>query len=117
MNPKQRLQQEMRDAMRARDQQRVNVFRMLVAAFEHAQETMGKQAFATLNVNESNILPDRHQTLSEQMVQDIIHNEVVRRREAVDLFYAGGQHQRAAMEESEIAILENYLGTIIGGGL
>jgi uncharacterized protein YqeY len=50
-------------------------------------------------------------------VQDIIHNEVVRRREAVDLFYAGGQHQRAAMEESEIAILENYLGMIIGSGL
>ena len=35
----------MRVAMLAQDQGRVNVIRMLLAAFEHAQEAMGKQAF------------------------------------------------------------------------
>jgi len=40
MDLKQQFQQDMRDAMRAHHQARVNVIRMLLAAFEHAQEAM-----------------------------------------------------------------------------
>jgi uncharacterized protein YqeY len=49
VNLKQRLQQDMQDAMRAHDLRRVNVIRMLLAAFEHAQEAMGKEAFDSVN--------------------------------------------------------------------
>ena len=106
---KQRFQQDMRDAMRAHDKQRVNVVCLLLAAFEHAQEAMGKQAFDSFDPDETNIQPDCHQTLNEQAIQDIIRNEVQRRREAADLFRAGGQKKRAESEETEIAILEDYL--------
>ncbi len=99
----------MRDAMRANDQQRVNVIRMVFAAIEHAQEAMGKQAFASFNSDGINIQPDRYQVLSEQAVHDIIVNEAQHRREAVDLFRAGGQKKWAEIEETEIAILEDYL--------
>jgi uncharacterized protein YqeY len=95
--------------MRAYDNQRVNVIRMLLAAFENAQEAMGKQAFDSFNPDGANIQPDRHQILSEQAIQDIIRNEVQRRREAADLFRAGRQKKRAESEETEIAILEHYL--------
>jgi uncharacterized protein YqeY len=91
VNLKQRLQQDMRDAMRAHDLQRVNVIRMLLAAFEHAQEAMGKEAFDTVNSDGVDIQPDRYQVLSEQAIQDIIRNEVQRRREAADLFRDGRQ--------------------------
>ena len=109
MDLKKRFQKDMRDAMRAHDNQRVNVIRLLLAAFEHAQEAMGKQAFDSFDPDETNIQPDRHQTLSEQAIQDIIRNEVLRRREAADVFRDGGQKKRAESEETEIAILEQYL--------
>ncbi len=59
---KQRFQQDMRDAMRAGDQERVNVIRMLLAAFEHAQEAMGKQAFDAFDQEVANIQPFRRNT-------------------------------------------------------
>jgi uncharacterized protein YqeY len=95
--------------MRAQDQQRVNVLRMLLAAFENAQEDMGKHAFDSSESEGVNIPPDRHQTLSEQAIQDIIRQEVQRRREAADVLRSGGQEKRAETEEIEIAILEQYL--------
>jgi len=109
VNLKKRFQEDMRDAMRTHDRQRVNVIRLLLAAFEHAQEAMGKQAFDSFDPEGANIQPDRHQTLNEQAIRDIIRNEVQRRREAADLFRDGGQKKRAESEETEIAILEDYL--------
>ncbi len=98
--------------MRVHDLQRVNVIRMLLAAFEHAQEAMGREAFDSVNSDGVDIQPDRHQVLSEQAIQDIIRNEVQRRREAADLFRAGRQKKRVEIEETEIAILEHYLAGI-----
>lgn len=95
--------------MRAQDQGRVNVIRMLLAAFEHAQDAMGKQAFDASDPDGVNIEPDRHQTLSEETIQDIIRNEVQRRRDAADVFRNGGESKRAEGEEAELAILEGYL--------
>ena len=109
MDLKQGFQQDMRDAMRAQDQERVNVIRMLLAAFEHAQEAMGKQAFDAFDPDGENIRPDRHQTLSKETIKDIIRNEMQSRREAADVFRAGGESKRAEREEAEIAILEQYL--------
>ena len=91
------------------DQGRVNVIRMLLAAFEHAQEAMGKQAFDAFDPDGENIRPDRPQTLSKETMQDIIRNEMHSQREAADVFRAGGERKRAEREEAEIAILEQYL--------
>ena len=99
----------MRDAMRTHDQARVNVICMLLAAFEHAKEAMGKQAFDAFDVDGANIQPDRHQTLSNETIQNIIRNEMQSRREAADVFRAGGESKRAESEETEITILEQYL--------
>lgn len=107
MNLKQRFQYDLREALRTQDQMRVNVIRMLLAAFEQTQEMMGKQAFELSDG--ADILPDRHQMLDEQAVQAIILNEVQRRRESLDLLVTGGQHGHAEMEKAEIAILERYL--------
>jgi len=112
MDLKQRFQQDMRDAMRAHDSQRVNVIRILLTAFEHVQEAMGKQAFDAVDPDGANIQPDRHQTLSKEAIQDIIRNEMQSCREAADVFRAGGEGKRAESEEAEIAILEQYLTSV-----
>lgn len=109
MHFKQHFQQELQEAMRAQDQPRVNVIRMLLAAFEQAQESMGKQSFESLGSEEPQMKPDRQQTVSEQAVKEILQDEVKRRREALELLHTGGQKERAASEETEIAMLEEYL--------
>ena len=109
MDIKQRFQQDMRDAMRVQDRERVNVLRMLLAAFEHAQEAMGKQAFDAFEPDGANIQPDRHQTLSKETIKDVIRSEMQSRWEAADVFRAGGESKRAEGEETEITILEQYL--------
>ena len=86
MDLKQQFQQDMRDAMRTHDQARVNVIRMLLAAFEHAQEAMGKQAFDAFDSDVNNIQLDRYQTLSKEAIQGIIRNEIQSRREALTFF-------------------------------
>lgn len=85
------------------------MIRMLLAAFEHAREAMGKQAFDAFDPDGNNIQPDRHQTLSKEAIKDNIRNEMQSRREAADVFRAGGESKRAENEETEIAILEEYL--------
>jgi hypothetical protein len=109
---KQQLQQDLQDAMRAQDQQRVTVLRMLIAAVEQAQEEMGKQAFDSLDPENEDMQPDRQQEVSNQDVKEIIRHEVQQRREAIDGFRAGGQIERVEQEETEIAILEEYLEKI-----
>lgn len=109
MNLRQKLQQELQDAMRAQDQQRVNVLRMLIASLEQAQEEKGKETFEALDPERQDMPPDRHQAVSKQELWDIVQSELQRRREAVEGFRAGGQTQRADSEETEIAILEEYL--------
>jgi uncharacterized protein YqeY len=91
------------------DQERVNVIRMLLAAFEHAQEALGKQAFDAFEPDRANIQPDRHQTLSKETIKDVIRSEMHSRQEAADVFRAGGENKRAESEDTEIAILEEYL--------
>jgi uncharacterized protein YqeY len=108
---KQKLQQDMREAIRVQDQQRVNVIRMLLAAFERAQEMMGREAFETANTG-ATIPPDRHQILNEQAIKDILRDEVQRRREAADILRAGRQTEQAESEEADIAILEGYLANV-----
>ena len=83
-----------------------------MAALEKAQEEQGKEAFDTSQSEGEELPPDREQPLSGPAIQDVIHNEVERRREAADVFHNGGQTQRAEMEKAEIAILEEYLKTI-----
>lgn len=109
MDLKQQLQQDLQDAMRAQDQQRVTVLRMLIAAVEQAQEEMGKQTFDSLDPENEDMQPDRQQEVSSQAVKEILRNEVQQRQEAVDDFRAGGQIERAEQEETEIAILKEYL--------
>ena len=111
MDLKRQLQQDLQEAMRSQDQQRVHVIRSLMAALEKAQEEKGKEAFDA-SPSEGDIPPDREQPLSDQAIQDVIRKEMERRREAADIFDNGGQTQRAEMEKAEIAILEEYLKTI-----
>ena len=98
--------------MKAQEEPRINAIRLLRAALEKAQEEKGKEAFDPANPEETDIPPDREQTLSPQQIQEVIRAEIERRRESVEQFRTHGQSEQADSEGREITILEQYLAEL-----
>ena len=72
MDVKRRLQEDLKEAVRAQDQRRVQAIRLLMAALERAQEEMGKEAFGTSQSKGEEIPPDREQPLSNPTLQIVV---------------------------------------------
>jgi len=84
------LSEQVKDAMRAGDTTRRDTLRMLVNALQGAQ----KEARAPLD---------------EQATIQVLKRERKRRAEAADAYRAGGAEDRAAAEEAEGAIIDEFL--------
>lgn len=79
-------------AMKARDELKLSVLRMLKAEFQKAQADKG-----------------RAQELTEEEAQTLVRRLAKQRREAAEQFEAAGAHDRAQQELSEVPVLEEYL--------
>lgn len=84
------IQQDMKDAMRARDKDTTQALRMLVA---------------TLKNKRIDLMRD----LNEDDVVEVLATEAKRRREAADGFRSGGNEEMAAKEEFELGLIQTYL--------
>ena len=89
---KDRLQSDLTEAMRARDDVRVATLRMALAAITKA-EVAGKQ----------------HVELSDSEVVGVLRSEQKKRVEAAALYEQGGRADRAARERAEAEVLAGYL--------
>jgi hypothetical protein len=85
-----RIQSELSDAMRARDETRKSTLRMLKAAITNAQIEARK-------------------ALDDDAVITVIQKQVKQRRESIIEFEKGGRKDLVDKEASELAILERYL--------
>lgn len=90
MNLKDRITTDMKDAMRARDRDRLGTIRMLQSAIQQRE------------------VDERSET-TDAMVLAIVEKMVKQRRESVDQYRAGGRDDLADREEAEIEILSAYL--------
>jgi uncharacterized protein YqeY len=90
MSLQERLEAAMRDAMRARDEQRTQTLRMAMAAAH-------------------NLKIERRRDLTDDEVVDVLTRQVKQRRESIEMYRAGGRDDRAAAEEAEAAILAEFL--------
>jgi hypothetical protein len=90
-----RLEAAMRDAMRARDEQRTQTLRMAMAAAH-------------------NLKIERRRDLTDDEVVDVLTRQVKQRRESIEMYRAGGRDDRAAAEEAEAAILAEFLPEQLG---
>ena len=90
-----RLEAAMRDAMRARDEQRTQTLRMAMAAAH-------------------NLKIERRRDLTDEEVVDVLTKQVKQRRESIEMYRAGGREDRAAAEEAEAAILAEFLPEQLG---
>ena len=88
-----RLSQELKAAMLAKDTERLSTLRLLKSAIGYAQIE-----------RKTDILPDAE-------VFAIIQKEVKKRREAVEQYEKGGRPELASKEKQEISVLESFLPT------
>jgi uncharacterized protein YqeY len=89
---KDRLNDDLRTAMKARDELTTSTLRMALAAVRTA-EVAGKQA----------------RELSDDEVLSVLTKETKKRREAATAFADAGRADQAAKETAEGEVLENYL--------
>ena len=93
MNLQERIDSDLKDAMRAKDANKLGVLRMLKAALKNvAIEKGGASA-----------------TLDDTEATQVIRKQVKQRQDSIESFEKGGRPELAAKEKEELAILKSYL--------
>lgn len=85
-----KVQKDMVDAMKAKDETRLGALRMIKSALQKHQI-------------------DSMKPLNEAAELQVMNTLLKQRRESADLFRKGGREELAAKEEAEIQIIDSYL--------
>jgi uncharacterized protein YqeY len=85
-----RIEDEVKDAMRARDAQRRDALRLILSSLEGAEKELQRP-------------------LSDDESLQVLQRERKKRIEAAEAFRAGGREEQAAAEEAELAVLQEFM--------
>ena len=91
MKLKHRIREEMKDAMRSGERERLKVIRLIISSVKQVE------------------IDTRQDIDNDGQVLEIINKMVKQRRDSVKQFLAGSRQDLVDIELSEIEILENYL--------
>jgi len=89
------LEQEVRDAMLARDNERRDALRLILSSLRSAEKELQRP-------------------LSDEEELQVLQRERKKRHEAADAFRSGGREEQAEKEEGELAILQEFMPEPIG---
>lgn len=93
MSLQRRIDEDLKDAMRAKDAARLSVLRLLKAALKNAAiEKVGADG-----------------ELTDPDAVAVIRKQVKQRQDSIESFEKGGRADLAEKEKAEIAVLSNYL--------
>jgi uncharacterized protein len=84
------LEEEVREAMKARDEERRDALRLIVASLKSAEK-------------------DLQRPLSEDEELQVLQRERKKRQEAAEAFRGAGREAQAEKEEAELEILEEFM--------
>jgi uncharacterized protein YqeY len=84
------LEEEVREAMKARDEERRDALRLIVASLKSAEK-------------------DLQRPLSEDEELQVLQRERKKRQEAAEAFRGAGRAEQAEKEEAELEILEEFM--------
>jgi len=91
MSLKQTIQSDMKDAMRAKNKERVSTLRMLIASIQKRE------------------IDERVESLDDAAVLAAIEKQVKQHKDSAKQYADNGRDDRAAAELSEASILQTYL--------
>ncbi|SRR5690554_4729884 len=92
---KERIQDDLKTAMKSGDTQRREILRLLMSAFKQVEV-------------------DRRTTLSDDDAIDLLGSEAKKRREAIEEMTRAGRTELAAQEQYELEVIESYLPEQLG---
>lgn len=84
-----KLNDDLKTAMKAVDKMRLSVIRMLVSAVRYEGIDSGE--------------------MTDEKVTNVLRKEAKKRRESIAAYTAGGRQEAAEQEKQELAIIEEYL--------
>lgn len=90
-----KIQSDLTTAMKARDQERVDTLRFLIAAVK--------------KFDIDTYLPGSTQSLTEADVVKIVQKQVKTHRESIEAFQKAGRTDLVQKEQAQLAILETYM--------
>jgi len=99
MNLSQRIDSDLKEAMRARDSTKLGVLRMLKSALKYA-------AIAKSGTDAE---------LSDTEAAQVIRKQVKQRQDSIESFEKGGRAELASKEKEELSILNEYLPQAMAG--
>ena len=88
---KQRIQSDMKDAMRAKDKERLGVIRLITSAIKQVE------------------VDERIESLDDDRVLAVLQKMLKQRRDSVQQYEAGNRQDLADIEKAEIKVIETYL--------
>jgi uncharacterized protein YqeY len=95
---KDKIQEDLKTAMIARDEFKTSAIRMLKSAIQYYEIQKGGAGYEA----------------TDEDVIDVIGKEVKKRKEAIDLYKQGGREDKASDEQKELEILQDYLPEQMG---
>jgi uncharacterized protein YqeY len=98
MSLQERISQELKAAMLAKDAERLSTVRLLKSAIGYAQ------------------IERKTENLSEAEIVGLVQKEIKKRRDSIEQFEKGGRPELAAHERREIAVLEGFLPEPLSSG-
>src|SRR6202011_823605 len=93
MSLTQRIDEDLKEAMRAKDATKVSVLRLLKSALKYAAIEKA----------------DAEAELSDAEAAQVIRKQVKQRQDSIESFEKGGRAELAAKEKDELSILQSYL--------
>lgn len=93
MGLKEQLNDDLKNAMKAKDENRVGTIRLL------------KDAIGKFEISR----PKDAKPLTEPELIGVVEKQVKQRREAIELYQKGNRQDLVAKEQAELAILETYM--------
>ncbi|MEA2641867.1 MAG: uncharacterized protein QOF51_3261 [Chloroflexota bacterium] len=98
MGVREQLEADMKDAMRARDSERLTAIRMLRAAIQNEE------------IARTDADHEKHrQPMSEEDMQAVVEREVKQRRDSLDFARKANRDDLVQKEEAGLEIIEGYL--------
>lgn len=90
---KDKIQEDLKAAMIARDEAKLSAIRMLKSALQYYEIQKGGAGY----------------TATDEDVIDVIGREIKKRKESIDLYEKGGRQELADKEKAEVEVLQAYL--------
>ena len=93
---KERIADDLRTAMKARDQLRLGTLRMVKAKIQEKEiELRGKKG--------------KDHVLEDEDILQVLTSSAKQRRDSIESFRSGGREELATKEEAELSIIQEYL--------